>query len=214
MVVYSFKSLACWGDRLRPKSAETADGAGLRRNGATIRRPVLCPAAEVLGRSIAACRGSSAFDTFDFRQAEAAELRATKADVGQPDEGLAIRRQLSDEPCGGTGWIKQFDDRDRTVSIAPLALMCKGREDVAGSGSCRDLLVFVLRIDARTKAQKKIRRLAGLQCGAENGAVVFAQHVEPNAEIVGVTDGRHDAEAGADKGARHFRDQFLARVAL
>ena len=56
----------------------------------------------------------------------------------------------------------------------------------------------------------ELRRRAGL--GAEDGAVVRAQDVQPRPEIVGVAYGRNNAERSAEKGARHFRHQFLACV--
>ena len=37
--------------------------------------------------------------------------------------------------------------------------------------------------------------------GTEDRAVILAQHIEPTAEIIGVTDGGHDAERGAQLGA-------------
>ena len=48
--------------------------------------------------------------------------------------------------------------------------------------------------------------------GADDGAVVLAQHLQPGTEVVRVAHGRHDAERRAYEGARHFRDQLLARI--
>jgi len=42
--------------------------------------------------------------------------------------------------------------------------------------------------------------------------VVLAQDVEPAGEIVGMADGRDDAERGAEIGRREFGAEFLARV--
>src|SRR5690606_28890311 len=40
--------------------------------------------------------------------------------------------------------------------------------------------------------------------GAEDRAVVLAQHGKPTAEIIGVAHGGDDAERGAEEGAAHF----------
>jgi hypothetical protein len=44
---------------------------------------------------------------------------------------------------------------------------------------------------------------------AENRALVFAQHVEPVADVIGVVraDLRRDAEVGAEEGGAEFRDE-------
>ena len=48
--------------------------------------------------------------------------------------------------------------------------------------------------------QKPFRRLARGAGGAEDRAAVLAQHVEPRGEIVGMADGRDNAERCAQKG--------------
>src|SRR3546814_10620972 len=45
-------------------------------------------------------------------------------------------------------------------------------------------------------------------------AAVLAQHLQPRAEIIGVADGRGDAERGAEEGRTHFGDQFFAGIIL
>src|SRR5271166_978454 len=59
-----------------------------------------------------------------------------------------------------------------------------------------------------------VRGLARLARGPDYGAVIFAQHFEPGADIVGVPDRRHNAERCAAEGRRNLGDQFLERVLL
>src|SRR3546814_13519441 len=55
---------------------------------------------------------------------------------------------------------------------------------------------------------------ARLARGAEDRAIILAQHGEPAAKIIGVAHGRNDTERGAEEGAAHFGDQFLAGIIL
>jgi hypothetical protein len=43
-----------------------------------------------------------------------------------------------------------------------------------------------------------------LRCGANDGAIVFAQHREPRADIVGMAHRRRDAERGARERGAEF----------
>ena len=70
----------------------------------------------------------------------------------------------------------------------------------------------LLRVAGIGEGEQEIGRLGGVGRGADNGAAVVLQDFQPVADIVGVADGRHDAERGAKKGAAHFRDQFLAGI--
>ena len=49
-----------------------------------------------------------------------------------------------------------------------------------------------------------VRGLARLARGPDYCAVIFAQHFEPGADVVGVPHGRHDAEGGAAEGRIYF----------
>jgi len=44
------------------------------------------------------------------------------------------------------------------------------------------------------EAEQKVRGLARLRRRTHDGAIVFAQDVEPCADIIGMADGRHDPE--------------------
>ena len=55
------------------------------------------------------------------------------------------------------------------------------------------------------EAEQPIGRLAGLRGGADDGAIILAQDLQPGADIVGMADGQHDgegraAESGVDLG--------------
>src|SRR5579862_9268372 len=52
--------------------------------------------------------------------------------------------------------------------------------------------------------------------GREDGALIFAQHVEPVPDVIGVirADLRRDAGFGAQECGTQFCDEFFARVAL
>lgn len=56
-------------------------------------------------------------------------------------------------------------------------------------------------------------RTASRPAGAPDRRI-FAQHSEPRCEVIGVANGRHDAERGAQKGRPDFGDQFLAGIIL
>src|SRR3546814_8017215 len=55
---------------------------------------------------------------------------------------------------------------------------------------------------------------ARLARGAEDRAIILAQHGEPAAKIIGVAHGRNESERGAEEGAAHNGDQFLAGIIL
>ena len=66
----------------------------------------------------------------------------------------------------------------------------------------------------RQEGEQEISRFRCRARGTDHGAVVLAQNVEPGADVVGVADGRHDAQRGTDERARHFRDEFFTGVGL
>jgi len=47
---------------------------------------------------------------------------------------------------------------------------------------------------AGPESEDEVRRLGRCAGGADDGAIVFAQHLQPRADIVGMAHGRHDAE--------------------
>lgn len=65
---------------------------------------------------------------------------------------------------------------------------------------------------AVTESEQIVGRFGGGARRADDGAVVFAQDVEPGAEIIGVAHRRHDRQCRADEGAAHFGHQFFARI--
>ena len=62
------------------------------------------------------------------------------------------------------------------------------------------------------EGEQVVGRLRSGAGGADDGAIVFAQHLEPGADIVGMAHRRHDAERGADEGAGHLGDQLLLGI--
>src|SRR5689334_23200538 len=66
-------------------------------------------------------------------------------------------------------------------------------------------------LDPRERPDE-LRRLAGVAGSPEDGAMVLAKNIEPCADIVGMPDGRDDAERRAQEGAGHLCDQLLARI--
>src|SRR3546814_9099967 len=48
--------------------------------------------------------------------------------------------------------------------------------------------------------------------GANDGAVILAQHLEPGSDVVGMPHGRHDAERGADEGASHLGTELFLGI--
>jgi hypothetical protein len=52
--------------------------------------------------------------------------------------------------------------------------------------------------------------------GREDGALIFAQHIEPVPDVIGVIGAnlRRDAGFGAQESGPEFSDEFFARVAL
>ena len=78
-------------------------------------------------------------------------------------------------------------------------------------------LLFRVRIASCLHARERqnvIGSLAGLGRGPGDGAVVFAQHFEPRADVVSVANGRDDAQRGAAEGRAHLGDQLFKRVFL
>ena len=59
---------------------------------------------------------------------------------------------------------------------------------------------------ARHEAEEPVGGLARLAGGADDGAIVLAQHLEPGADIVSMADGGCDAERGATEGRVDLRD--------
>lgn len=50
------------------------------------------------------------------------------------------------------------------------------------------------------EAEQPVGRLARLRGCADDGAVIFPQHLKPRGDVVGVPHSRHDAERGAAEG--------------
>src|SRR3546814_2975323 len=82
----------------------------------------------------------------------------------------------------------------------------------AGSGRplrIRGLVLVRSRLGVRKKGEQPIGGLAGLAGGAHDRAVIFAQHLEPRADVVRVADRRDDAERSAAEGRAHLGYEFL-----
>jgi hypothetical protein len=62
------------------------------------------------------------------------------------------------------------------------------------------------------EGQEVVGGLGGGAGGADDGTVVLADDVQPEAEIVGMADGRNDAKGGADESPGHLGDQLLLAV--
>src|SRR3546814_9559864 len=78
----------------------------------------------------------------------------------------------------------------------------------------RGLVVVRSRLGVRKKGEQPSGGLAGLAGGAHDRAVIFAQHLEPRADVVRVADRRDDAERSAAEGRVHLGYEFLERVLL
>src|SRR3546814_8803749 len=87
----------------------------------------------------------------------------------------------------------------------------------AGSGRplrIRGLVLVRSRLGVRKKGEQPIGGLAVLAGGAHDRAVIFAQHLEPRADVVRVADRRDDAERSAAEGRVHTGYEFLERVLI
>src|SRR5260221_59315 len=62
------------------------------------------------------------------------------------------------------------------------------------------------------EGEQVVGRLRRGARGADDGAIVLAQDLEPGSDIVGMAHRRDDAERGADEGAGHLGNQFLLRI--
>ncbi len=60
--------------------------------------------------------------------------------------------------------------------------------------------------------QHKTGHLRRLRRGAENRLVIFAENLKPGADIIGMTDGRANADFGANKRGGKLGDQLFAGV--
>ena len=90
-------------------------------------------------------------------------------------------------------WVLPLEHRpEREARAAPVS---RCRCQFSG---CRRRGIF----DA--EGEQIVGRLRCGACGADDRAVVLAQHLEPGGEIVGVPHGRHDRQRSADKGGRSF----------
>jgi hypothetical protein len=65
---------------------------------------------------------------------------------------------------------------------------------------------------AGKESEEVVGGFAGLGCRADDGTIVFAQHLKPVSYVIGMPHGRHDAERGAAKGSAYFGDQLLEGV--
>ena len=63
------------------------------------------------------------------------------------------------------------------------------------------------------KGEQQIRRLRGSRSCAHDCSIVLTQHLEPGSDVIGMPDGRYDAERRAAERSRQFGNQFpLARI--
>ena len=62
--------------------------------------------------------------------------------------------------------------------------------------------------------QQIVGRLRCRRCRAHDRAIVFAQQVDPGADVVGMPHGRHDAERSTNEGCSNLGAQFLLDVWL
>lgn len=74
------------------------------------------------------------------------------------------------------------------------------------------MLVGKRQIDARPEGEEIVRCLGRRARGPNDRAIVFPQNIKPGADIVGVADGRDDAERRAAECRRHFGAELLARI--
>jgi hypothetical protein len=59
--------------------------------------------------------------------------------------------------------------------------------------------------------------IGGAACsagGAEDCAIILAQHLQPRADVVGMADGGRDAECRTQEGRSHLGDQLFACIIL
>jgi GntR family transcriptional regulator len=64
------------------------------------------------------------------------------------------------------------------------------------------------------EAERPLGRFACLRRGADDGAIVLTQHIQPRTDVVGVPHGGRDAERRARERRAQLRDQFLESVFL
>src|SRR6266850_1500261 len=107
-------------------------------------------------------------------------------------------------------------DLQPVASIHPssrsLRLHMAGQRLKQWTGASRDLLV-TLGVDRLwQEREQEIRGLRCCACCTHDSAVILMQHLQPGADVVGVTHGRNDTERSASERACHFGYQLLARV--
>jgi hypothetical protein len=129
-------------------------------------------------------------------------------EIGEAEQGVAVRVKLGREPDAFAERVEKLDDRnviDVAITAVGELLAQLGREEdhaallsVEGS-ACSSVLSAGTRPSSQSAAL-----LAGR--GTDNGAIVFAQHFEPRTDVIGVPHGRYDAERCATEGSVHLGD--------
>src|SRR5690606_29621820 len=64
----------------------------------------------------------------------------------------------------------------------------------------------------RREGEQIVGGLAGSARRTKDRALIPPQHFEPATDIIGMAHGRADRQRSTGKGARHLRNQFLARI--
>src|SRR3546814_10354295 len=72
--------------------------------------------------------------------------------------------------------------------------------------------IGLFRGELPTEVEQEVCGFRGGAGRADDGPIILADDVQPGTEVIGVPDGRHDAERGADEGAPHLGDQLFAPI--
>src|SRR3546814_3185160 len=72
--------------------------------------------------------------------------------------------------------------------------------------------IGLIRGGLTTEVEQEVCGFRGGAGRADDGPIILADDVQPGTEVIGVPDGRHDAERGADEGAPHLGDQLFASI--
>ena len=94
------------------------------------------------------------------------------------------------------------------VWLSPGARRLAGGETVGTFG------YFDVSAGVGAKSEQIVRRLRRGAGGADDGAIIIAQDVDPGSDVIGMAHRRHDSERGADEGARNLGHNFLVGILL
>ncbi len=130
---------------------------------------------------------------------EAVSKSGDAADDNWPAVGLA--RQTLDEREVIVRAFAPHLDVDPIASSADM-----GVAQAMIRGGIEALTARIGLLAVREESEEEVCGLARLRGGADDGAIVLAQHLEPGADVVGVAHRRHDAERRATKRGVHLGD--------